>query len=476
MFQLSKITQASLVKRFLFGSLVILPLFIIASGTILLNTYQHSRFTAEEETLQAQMYLLLSLAEFENNQLALPEAFIEPRLNQIHSGLYAMIYDNKKRELWRSPSSQLLTLQEQLNQKTFIRNQRFFSNTSINQGITLNTLTYDTEWLSDNNTVNNFRFVIATDAELINNEIKSFRNRLWQWLGFMGLGLLAAQLFIMRWGLRPLRKLSKELLLLKNQSIQQLSQQYPAEVQPVVNNLNEILEQEKQQRERYRNTMADLAHSVKTPLAVIRSQLDLSTENIANNTNNINTANTQTINEHIDRIDQIIGHQLQRAVIRSNKHSLPIQESTNIFNTINRLTNTLNKVYKDKAVDVKNLCEQNELFYGNESDLLEVLGNILDNAYKYGFSAVVITTKTCAEQLSLKISDDGEGIPHIHRQNILQRGERADTMISPSTSGQGLGLSVAAEIISAYGGEIYMTNNEEPPHLSGACFTITFKQ
>jgi two-component system, OmpR family, sensor histidine kinase PhoQ len=454
------LTQSSLLKRFFLASLIILPLFIILSGTLLLNTFHHSQLNAEEEKLQAQLYLLLGVTELGSSGPLLPETLTEPRLNQQGSGLYAFITDSNNTLLWRSASTDVLPTSLLPADNTFRLNQRLFSQTALeNPKSLLNVLSYDSEWINNSDDVKRLRFIIISDAAALIAELNSYRSRLWQWLGSMGIALILAQVLIMRWGLQPLKRLSAQLSQLQKNHITQLSDDYPIEIQPVINNFNDILVQEKQQRERYRNTMSDLAHSLKTPLAVIQSQISETHQHDA------------TIADQVNRINQIISHQLQRAVVRVN-HST-INHNTNkiaVKKVIDRLIKIMGKIYTQPLIDFHNMADADSLFFGDESDLLEVLGNIIDNACKHGHSAVVISAYNHENELIIQVSDDGNGVLPQQQNTILQRGARADT----AKPGQGIGLSVAVDIISSYGGEITVKNNAEKPHLSGACFSIRF--
>lgn len=456
-------TRRSLLQRFFIASLLILPLFIILSGTLLLNAFHHSQLKAEEEKLQAQLYLLLGVTEVENNGPQLPQALTEPRLNQQASGLYAFITDDQNILLWRSASSELLPKAILPPNNSFRLNQRLFSQASIDTPKTLlNILSYDTEWVNANNDIKRLRFIIVSDAASLIAELNSYRSRLWQWLGSMGITLILAQLFIMRWGLQPLKRLSAQLAQLQNNSIEQLSNNYPVEIQPVIDDFNNILLSEKKQRERYRNTMSDLAHSVKTPLAVIQSELAKTTTQEQEN-------NHEAIMEQVERIDQIISHQLRRAVVRVNQSPINHNmDKISVHTMVGRLIKIMAKVYPDITID--NLCHKDSYFYGDEADLLEVLGNIIDNACKHGHRHVVVNAENTQYALDIAISDDGQGVAESQQHIILQRGTRADT----AKPGQGIGLSIAVDIVSSYGGEIRVSNNAASPHLSGACFCIRF--
>lgn len=458
---LAKTFLNSLVGRFTLASVILLPVFIALCATILINSFAHSQLRGEQETLQAHMYLLLTLAEVEKQHIILPEALPEPRFNQIDSGLYAFVIDENGKKLWRS-SSALMLKEGYENSGKFVKGQKNFQQISLDT-LTLNQLHYDIEWVDEKENKTALRFIITSDNSHLTAELNSYQTRLWQWLGFMGLLMITGQMLIMHWGLQPLNKLSKQLTELQNNRIQQLDNNYPKEIQPITKNFNEILSQEKQQRERYRNTMSDLAHSLKTPLAVIQSQLEESGNQ------------QQLLYEQLDRINQIISHQLRRATIRVNQNTIATHATkVSIQTLINRLIKILDKAYQEKNIQFDNHVANDHYFFGDESDLLEVMGNLLDNACKYGNGQVRVFAmeKQVADQheLSICISDNGKGIPDSLKNTLLARGARGDT----ANAGQGIGLSVAVDIISSYGGSITVKTNAGKPHLSGACFCVGF--
>ncbi len=458
-FRLTLFNRRSLVGRFFIGSLCFLPLFIILSGTLLLNSFTHSQINAEKQQLQTHIYLLLGLTEIEKGTLTIPENLPEPRFNQQNSGLYATILNHKHQLLWRSESAILLPEKIFLSQQRFSLDQLdFFSINLIERH--LNALSYDIEWIDDNDNSYPLRFIVMKDSATIDAEINSYSKRLWQWLGLMSIALLLLQALIMYWGLKPLKRLSNQLQKLQQNSISTLENNYPHEIQPAIDNLNTILKQEKQQRERYRNSLSDLAHSLKTPLAVINSQLSEKQQQ-----DNI-------IDQQLHRINQIITHQLQRAVIRSKKDSINQRGAVSVHACVNRLVQVMRKVYTEKNIIFNNLTLEDHIFIGDEADLLEVLGNIVDNACKYGRGQITIDSEKTENELVIRISDNGDGIADSIKHSLLERGARADT----AQIGQGIGLSVAVDIISSYGGSITISNGGQKPHLNGALFIITLPQ
>jgi two-component system sensor histidine kinase PhoQ len=461
----------SLVGRFVLSSLLLLPLFLFLTGQLLINTFEHSQLKSEQEKLQTQLYLLVGLTDLVEKQPVLPEAFAEPRFNLQNSGLYGMVFDKQDTILWLSPSATLLSPELLKPNQVFNTGQTFFFHKNSASNLRLNIFGQDIDWVNEDESVTSLRFVIASDSAGMRSELTAYKNRLWQWLSIMGFGLLIIQMLIMTWGLQPLKQLSQQLTALKENKISTLDNQYPEEIQPVTDSFNQILVHEKQQRERYRNTMSDLAHSLKTPLAVIQSHVEKEGE--SKSIENKNGETDETIREQLDRINQIISHQLKRAVIRVNQNVINSQtDKISIKAMVDRLIKILSKVYIDKNVQFSNLISDDIFFFGDEADLLEVMGNLMDNACKYGKDAVVIYGNKNNDTTNISISDNGDGINESLKSTLLIRGARGDT----AQAGQGIGLSVAVDIISSYGGGLSVKNNIGDPHLSGACFSISLPQ
>ncbi len=417
------------------------------------HAYQRSLRTSERYALRSQIHLLLGAAEVSNDTIELPPILPEPRYSTINSGLIAWTLNTKGEVLWRSRSGELFRV-SQLPRITsefqpgraryfnlFIEQQEFYA------------ISYDTLWDVDN-VEQGFRFVVMQSRDPINNEMEAYQKRLWKWLGGMAFLLVLVQTLIAKWGLSPLRKLASDLEKIETGEQQALSGVYPAEIQPVTDNLNRVLRSEQTQRERYRNTLSDLAHSLKTPLAVVRGQIENRQEPDAKHLIHV-------VDEQVSRMSAIVDHQLRRAsaqVTQASQSAVPIKP------IVERLVNALHKVYRNKGIQCQIQIPQELNFHGDEADLMELLGNIIDNACKYGNQKVLVTCKRFNKILEIHVEDDGAGIAADIRQGILTRGARADT----ATPGQGIGLAVAVDILTSYGGNIDIVRSK----LGGACFKL----
>ncbi|MBN1379847.1 MAG: GHKL domain-containing protein [Gammaproteobacteria bacterium] len=439
---------ARLSTRLLIASAIVLPVFLGFSAYMLDLAFRNSLISAEQNRLNGHIYLLLTAADLIDGRLQLPTQLTEPLFGQLNSGLYAVIYDLNSNEVWRSQSAAILDMQIKVNSPitpgaaefapVVIDNDEFYQ------------FNFDVAYETDDITPKLYRFSVLHTQQGVRSELAAYRQQLWWLLGGLTLLLLVTQVWIMRWGLLPLKTVAEDLTAVEQGEKELLQDNYPYEIRSVTDNLNRVLKTERIQRERYRNTLADLAHSLKTPLAVLRGALDQPEDKLR-----------MLLDDQITRMNQIVSHQLQRAVI--NNQSQPGQR-TDLLKLVKRVSDALDKVYRDKAIVLQITAEPDCFFYGAESDLMEVLGNILDNAYKYGNKQVQVKITNKKDILKICIADDGSGIDDSKKEQILQRGARADT----AQPGYGIGLSVAVDILSSYKGSLSVNKSK----LGGTEFII----
>jgi len=440
----------SLQGRLLIASVVILPLVLLLAGLALSRAYEYSQENELQQRLQLQVYLLLGSIDLKEEHIQFPERLTEPRYDRPHSGLYAAIHDQSGQLLWRSLSSITLVNREieRSGNITLAAGEPQFQHLS-DESLFRYQLRIIWEFPEEDKSL--IFTVMESDIGFVSN-LKEYNQHLLIWMSIIFLVALLAQTLILRWGLFPLRKLAKDLKAIESGSSELLSGHYPDEVEPVTQNLNGLIESERQQRERYRNTLGDLAHSLKTPLAVMRG---------AGEEKQSIEGYKKLVDEQVLRMDQIVQYQLSRAVKSQNA---PLGKAVSINPIVERMLSALGKVYRDKAVTTEVNIPTDLKFPGDERDLMELLGNLLENAFKYGHSKVGIRGDINNQLLQLHICDDGPGVPVELRQVILKRGERLDTSIQ----GQGIGLSVVTDIISSYQGELEIADS---PY-GGSCFII----
>lgn len=449
----------SLAFRQFAASLILLPLMLLASGYGLVQTYKASLLASEQDSLKAQTYILLGGAEPEDSGLSLPEYFIEPRLNTVNSGLYAFVTDVEEQAIWRSRSLSLSNLDFTLEESQPLdpgqeRFDYFFLKDTPGSGFFR--LRFDTVW-NIGGVDRLYRFNVVQSRDEYRSRLNLYKQEMVALLGILALFILILQFTIMHFGFHPLRKLARRLSQFEQGQTQRLEGSYAAELSPVVDNLNQLLENEKKQRTRYKNTLSDLAHSLKTPLSVI----SVASDRVMQADKQSIATQIDEIRQQVQRMSDIVDHQLRRATTQS---SSIVHQEINLSEQIHRLIDVVSKVYREKEVAVSFTSAPQVMLAIEQNDLLEMLGNIVENAFKYCQSKVSIECRRERSEVIIAVGDDGEGIPIDKRERVLQRGARADT----ARPGQGIGLAVSVDIISSYGGSLSVDQS----HLGGALFLI----
>jgi len=424
----------SLNKRIIISATIVLVIFITLTAAALDRAFKNSLESGLRDNLTSQLYALMAAAEIEDNTVIMPSDELDILLGLPSSGVYAFVTDTSEKILWQSSSSLDATPPSPVSIKS---GQRHLIKSKM-ASEQYYTLAYGVNWSTDSGELA-LTFNITTDLKSFNKQISEYRQTLWGWLLGMAILLLLSQAFILRWGLQPLRKVNAELNHIESGQQQKIEKSYPQEIEKLTDNINILLQQERDQKTRYRHALGDLAHSLKTPLAVLQSGLS-----------NNNDDNAQ---EQISRMNAIVEYQLQRAATAG---SIGIGKSISVQTIVKRIVDSLQKVYRDKNIVINQNIEQDLTFKGDEGDLMELLGNLLDNAYKWAASEISIDAKGNADnKLELRISDDGLGIALDQVEWLQQRGVRADQ----NSMGHGIGLSIVRNIIDAYNGEISISKS-----------------
>jgi two-component system sensor histidine kinase PhoQ len=264
---------------------------------------------------------------------------------------------------------------------------------------------------------------------------------------------------LVHWLSQPMRRLEREIKDVESGARERLGEHWPIELAPVTGNLNVLLDGERQRIKRYRDTLGNLAHSLKTPLAVMRQALD---SGVTPEKATLDAA----LNREIDRMSGIIEHQMKRAAASGGV--LLGQAPVDVAPVVAELRGALLKVYhKDLLFEAA--IAPGAQFIGDRADLTELLGNLLDNGCKWARSRVRIAASIDASAdtrtaLGMVIEDDGPGIAAADRARVLQRGGRADE----ATPGHGLGLAMVHDTVALYGGAMRI----DASPLGGARFEL----
>lgn len=437
----------SLQRRMILSASLVLAIFIALTALALERAFYDSARSARQDRLLGQTYLLIATAEVDQEgRLSLPPDLSESRFNLPGSGLYAAVFDQDGVALWRSSSA--------LNVSAPFQTQLAPGDKRFEDGAEFFVQSLGVKWAVGQKHFS-FTFSVSENRAEFNAQIRRYRQSLWTWLAALAALLLLAQAAVLRWGLRPLRSVATELNAIESGRQEKLQGAYPQEIQRLTDNLNSLLQHEREQRQRYRNALADLAHSLKTPLAVMRGALSGAPAQLPT-----------TIEEQVARMDSIVAYQLQRAATTGVRklHTAPVA----LLPLAEKILSALHKVHRDKAVQVVIAWDSHLHISGEADDFMEVLGNLLENAFKWCKGQIRLVAEVDAEQVVLVIEDDGAGIDPNQIEQILQRGVRADEAVP----GHGIGLAVVRDIVEAYQGQLRI----ERSSLGGAAMRLHFPQ
>lgn len=424
------IAMHSLRARLVAAMTAVVILFLALAGLALDRAHRHSVETGVRAGLEARVYLLLGAAELDGDgNLVMPDALAEPRFGAPDSGLYAAVRDGRGEILWRSRSS----LGRSIDYPAVAeRPEPVHRHPSPGGDDSLYTLAYPVTWELPGDRARRLDFLVAESASAAEARIADFRRTLASWLGAATVALLLAQTLVLAWGLRPLRRAAREVAEIEAGSRERLGGGYPVELHVLTQNLNALLAAGHRRIQRYRDALADLAHSLKTPLAVLRAR-----------------EGDADLQEQVDRMERAIAWHAQRAstVGRSGLvRSVPVAE------VVARVVGALEKVYADKPVEFEQAVADGSAFRGDPEDLTEIVGNLLDNAWKWCRQRVWLEARNGPDGgLELAIADDGPGIPAARRRAVLGRGVRMDEAVP----GEGIGLDLVRQMVQeAYAGSL----------------------
>ncbi|NND44465.1 MAG: hypothetical protein HKN58_04010 [Xanthomonadales bacterium] len=439
----------SLRRRLLVVAILVLAISLGLVGAALDAAYKRSSETELAEQMETWVYLVLGAIEIEEDgSITVQDDLGDPRLSQPATGVYVHVHGED--EHWSSPSALGVDLPEL---PAAGPGESRFSAAATDSEYSV--YQYGIAWELGDGTVNPYTVSVMVEGGLLGRQIRSFRRGLWRSLGGAGLILAAAQFLFFALSLRPLRQVARDVAQIEAGEREQLDGPYPRELEPLTRNLDRLLRTEKANQARYRNALDSLAHSLKTPLAVIRSHMPGNGRD-----------DSAAVQEAVDDMQHLIASRLERAAASTRR---TLGAPVNVGTQAERIIATLRKVHSHelKTVDVK--IPPDLSFYGEQRDLLEIMGNLLDNACKYGQGAIRVSAGPIAPErrrpgLWLCVENDGRPVDAAIRDRLLQRGVRGDQRIE----GHGLGLTIVTELVSAYGGDITIGQSE----LGGALFRV----
>ena len=280
-------------------------------------------------------------------------------------------------------------------------------------------------------------YAVAGDQRVVEAELDRVKLLLGAVLGILGLLLVAAIFVQVRVGLRPLRAVGGRLADIRAGRAERLEGSFPAEVAGLTGELNALLDFNKNLIERGRMQIGDLAHCLKTPLAVLTNETDKQGQ-----------VDSPLVRQQIESMRDHIDRYLMRARMAAARDLLGARAP--VLPAAREIKAALQRLHAERAIEIALEGDQSLAFRGDREDLSEMLGNLLDNACTWAESRVVMAAVGAGDVLDIVIEDDGPGLPPEQREAALARGERLDA----SKPGSGLGLAIVQEIAEAYGGSV----------------------
>lgn len=442
----------SLSRRLLVSVAVPLALFFGVMMRVLDIGFQTLSDRQVHALLDAQIVTLIAAAEPNPaGGYDAPLNGLDTRLASPDSGLYAQIRAGN--HIWSSPSTAGVHLDFG---PPLAQGERQFSDALVGHG----RVAIESRGISfqdDPKQGQPLTFSVAVSLTPYEQQLWLFRSRVLGWFtGLMAL-LLVSLAALLRRVLAPLRRLEREIHEVEEGRSEMLGSGYPRELSGVARHLNALLVGERKRVARYRDTLGNLAHGLKTPLSVMRTALSSDVGS---------TAATRTIGTEIDRMTDIIEHQLKRA---ASGGALLGQAPVAVAAVAADLRGALLKVYSRKDLSIELAIQARSHFVGDRGDFVELLGNLMDNACKWcrervRVSVAVEEGRALGESLTLTVEDDGPGIAEENRAKVLERGVRTDENVP----GHGLGLAMVHDTVDLYGGKL--TVDASP--LGGARFAL----
>ena len=444
----------SLHTRVIAAAAIVMVCFFGITGWTLQSIYYLDLQTALQDRLQSDAYVLIAASELDDNGV-LSMSFLLPdtRFFATHSTVYAQITGNESGQSWESASLARTNIPFP---HRLTSAERRYEQLQTSDGQPVYAFSLGVALQGSSAKQNIFTVSVATDLRDFTRRIARFQRNLWIWLGDVTALLLVVQSVILRWGLTPLTRVASELRAIEKGQRASLGGDYPRELHALTENINTLIRNRHEHIERYRNTLGDLAHSLNTPLAVLRG--------IGENKSDLNSS-VDTLREQVEHMSSIVSYQLQKAAASgSGALTAPVA----VQPVAMKIVTTLNKVYAEKNVQCTVDIDVGVIFHGDAGDLMELLGNLLDNAFKWCTRRVQVhatmSMQTETATLHLNIDDDGPGIPADMIDRVMDRGVRAD----PSTAGHGIGLAVVRDIVKLYNGTLRLTRNST----GGTCVAV----
>jgi signal transduction histidine kinase len=287
-----------------------------------------------------------------------------------------------------------------------------------------------------------WRFQVAASREALDEQIAVLRRTMVRSFGILGLGLIILAALQAFYGLWPLRRVRQAIARIRSGERSRIEEQYPREIKPLTEELNALLVHNEVQAEEARRHAGNLAHALKTPLTVVTNAATANSPDLAD-----------TVCREATTMRRQVDHHLARARAIGRRSSA--QARADVWPALEAVERAVTRLYENVTIDLAG--DKQAAVHVERQDLDEMLGNLIENAAKYGGGRVFVTVRNTPECVEIEVEDDGRGIPEEERVSIFDRGARLD-MEKPGT---GLGLAIARDVAQIYGGSIHLEESED---------------
>jgi signal transduction histidine kinase len=421
---------------------------LLVAAVLLVSYYQHATENAFDARLHVYLKTLVAdLASSEVGERTAPGALGEPRFELPLSGWYWQIQrldkdkagTNASKSLFEASLPQLESLGAEA-AAGGVRQAYFVGPESRRlRGV---------ERLIDLGEDGRYRITVAGPADEIDAEISEFTKALLFTFLLLGAGLVAATVLQVRFGLRPLKRMSATLAAMRAGRAEKLPPDLPDEIAPLARELDALVDSNREIVERARTHVGNLAHALKTPLSVVANEAAMAEDRLA----------AEKVLQQVATMRTQIDHHLRRARIAATVSV--VGTVTEVGPVVDGLLRAMEKIYGGRRLELTASVDGTLRFRGERQDLEEMIGNLVDNACKWARARVAIAARVAGRgegaRLRIVIDDDGPGLPAEQRAQVGHRGQRLDE----SKPGTGLGLSIVADLVTLYGGRVEL---EEAP-------------
>lgn len=434
-------------------------------SVVLNRSFEKSVLSNAEDALRNQILLMIANIDVIDDKIVVPPLLPEPRLSQMDSDLYAQISvlkEGEKNIVWRSRS---LLDKDLAHRDSRLGHFLFYDDIANNPNQWQSTMdlfstTLGVEWETE---TGDFPFTVQV-AEHSNSYLRrlaGYQRQVGLSLLVLGAVLITLLLALLGWALKPLNRVARQVGEIEQGQRQRFDEDYPLEVSRLTQNLNQLLNFDEQRIHRQKEVLGNLAHSLKTPIAVLNGM-------------KFNKEIEVDARQQILSMQTIIDYQLQGAsAVGRRRFVRPIM----IESLTSRIVDSLQKVHIEKQLICHLDVTIDTQFYGDEGDWMELAGNIIDNAFKWAESSIQVrVTNIALEDLSssrkaiqITVDDDGPGIDQQLRESILERGVRLDS----KTPGHGIGLHIVKGIVEAYQGDLKLESSQQAHASRGTRLVVT---